>query len=565
MTCDAGINIEVWGNEREVPMDVVLGSVPQWLSACGSLLALGFAAAAVVATHRTLRIERERDRINAEARAAREFSMRRAQAALVSAWWGQSPDGRWGVFLRNASEAPIYQAYLTVLGPDDRSGGIKAYHIVVPPSREALFCLVGTELPLRTAGRRVKLGFTDAAGIRWLRDQYGRLTELQSNMRMKADEARAAVLSQFKEDFLATYGVTVAFEIEPLDSQREFVADFYASSGADALICPHDWIGDLIARDVIEPTILSADHRETFPEWALNALSVGGLLYGLPMTVDTVALIRNTELAPRQPATFDELITMGTALRDMGRVDEVFAVRVGERGDPFQIWPLFNSAGGWLFGHAPNGEWDPTQIGLATPESIAALNRLRALGEAGSRLIRRSMDRTEALELFTSGRSPFLLTTSDAMPRIRKAGLHIDVSAVPPFTDGRPAIGFTLVHGLVINKHGANKLTAHDLFADYLARDHVKNAFCDYIDAPVALCGTKIRDPAIQQFLALCEAGTLMPSLPQMNATWRILEDMEVAVIAGASAEASAREAAARLTAIFATEERNPYGGPVVA
>ncbi|MCA1704090.1 MAG: hypothetical protein LC808_12825 [Actinobacteria bacterium] len=116
-----------------------------------------------------------------------------------------------------------------------------------------------------------------------------------------------------------------------------------------------------------------------------------------------------------------------------------------------------------------------------------------------------------------------------------------------------------------MSKHGANKLTAHDLFADYLARDHVKNAFADYIDAPAAVCGTTIHDPAIQQFLVLCEAAAPMPSFPQMNATWRILEDMEIEVIAGASAEVTAREAAARLKAIYTTEERSLYGGSVVA
>lgn len=542
------------------------GNVPQWVSACGSLFALAFAAVAVVATRRTLRIERERDRINAEARAAQEFFTRRAQAALVSAWWGQSQDGRWGAFLRNASEAPIYQVYLTVLWPDDHSDGAKAHYVVVPPSDEALFCVVGADLPPGTSGRRVTLGFTDAGGVRWLRDQYGRLTELQPNMRIKVDPNRAAVLSQFQEDFLATYGVTIAFDASDYP-QDAFLADLQTSSAADALVCPHDWIGDLIARDVVEPIILSADHREAFPEWALAALSVGSSLYGLPMTVDTVALIRNTELAPRQPTTFDELIVMGTALRDARRVDEIFAVRVGERGDPFQIWPLFTSAGGWLFGRAANGEWDSTQIGLATPESIAALNRLRALGEAGTGMLRRSMDQTEAIELFASGRTPFLLTTSDAMPRIRETGVPFRVTAVPPFTDGRLATGFTLVHGMVMSKHGANKLTAHDLFADYLARDHVKNAFADYIDAPVApaLCGTTIQDPAIQQFLLLCESGAPMPSFPQMNATWRILEDLEVAIIAGAPAEATAKEAAARLTAIFPIEKRSPYVGPVVA
>lgn len=104
---------------------IMWGDVPQWVSACGSLLTLVFAAAAVVATRRTLRIEHKRDRVNAQARVAQELSTRRAQAALVSVWWGQSQDGRSGAFLRNASEAPIYQVYLTVKGSDDHCAAPK--------------------------------------------------------------------------------------------------------------------------------------------------------------------------------------------------------------------------------------------------------------------------------------------------------------------------------------------------------------------------------------------------------------------------------------------------------
>lgn len=548
-------------------MAVGWGDIPGWMSAFGSVFALVFAAVAVVVTRRTYKIESERDRVNAEARSVQESFARRAQAALVSAWWGEPWDGRRGVFVRNASETPVYQAYLTVLDSDDRSDDIKVHYLVVPPSDDALFCPVDNDQPTqRTTARRVKLSFTDAAGVRWLRNQYGRLTELQPNLCIKTDSSRAAVLAQFEDDFLATYGVTVTFETDAFDHpQQRFVGDTQAPSVADALVCPHDWIGDLISRDVIEPTVLSADHRDAFPGWALSALTVGSRLYGLPTSMDTVALIRNTKLAPQLPATFDELVATGKALRDAGRVTEVFAVRVGERGDPFQIWPLFTSAGGWLFGRTPDGEWDPTRIGLATPESIAAFERLREFGEAGTGMLRRSMDRTEAIDLFVTGRSPYLMTTSDALQQIRQTGIQVAISAVPPFADGKPASAFTLLHGLVMAKHGTNKIIAHDLFADYLTHDHVMTALSDALVAPVALRGRTTEDTAIQQFLDLCELGTPMPSFPQMDATWRILEKAEVAAIAGAPAEATARQAAANLAAIFTTEQRNSNGRSVVA
>ena len=42
-----------------------------------------------------------------------------------------------------------------------------------------------------------------------------------------------------------------------------------------------------------------------------------------------------------------------------------------------------------------------------------------------------------------------------------------------------------------------------------------------------------------------------MPSFAQMDATWRILEEAEAAVIGGAPAEVTAKRAAARVAALY--------------
>ena len=78
--------------------------------------------------------------------------------------------------MRNGSETPVYQVYLTVVGPDDRSDGYKAHYIVVPPGT-SLFMPISGDTSAAPAARRVKLSFTDATGVRWLRNQYGRLTD----------------------------------------------------------------------------------------------------------------------------------------------------------------------------------------------------------------------------------------------------------------------------------------------------------------------------------------------------------------------------------------------------
>lgn len=483
-------------------MAIQWGDFAGWVQAVGSLLALGFAAAAVVATRRTHRLESERDRISAEARDVQAAFARRAQAALVSAWWGADVDN-WGAYVRNASETPIYQVYLTVVDADDGSDDYKSHYLVVPPG-EVLFCAV----PNASAptARRVKLSFTDAAGARWQRNQYGQLAEQQPTLRVvTAEPRRATVLSRFEADFRAAYGVTVEFRTNaPSHSQREFVADFEGTAGTDTVECPHDWLGDLIARKLIEPTVLAPDHRAAFPDWALAALTVGGRLHALPTTMDTVALFRNTTLVPHPPATFDELIALGQALRDAGRVREVCTVRVGEGGDPFQIWPLFTGAGGWLFGRDAHC-WNPARIGLDTPESIAAFGRLRELGEAGTGMLRRSIGRAEAIEAFATGQSPFLLSSSDALQRVRECATPLAIDPVPPFAGGHRADAFTLVHGLAMARNGTNKIIAHDLFADYLTHEHVMSAVSAGIDAPVVLRTSTNEDPHLRQFRAEVE------------------------------------------------------------
>ncbi|MFT7834721.1 extracellular solute-binding protein [Saccharothrix sp. BKS2] len=317
------------------------------------------------------------------------------------------------------------------------------------------------------------------------------------------------------------------------------------------LMCPHDWIGELVQRDLVESMVLTDHHRDLFHEWTLSALTVDGELYGMPTTVDTAALWRNTRLAPVAPRTVDELIEHGGALKASGLVDEVLAVRVGPSGDPFQIWPLFTSAGGWLFKRSPTGGWETGVVGLDTPESVRAFARLRELGEQGLGLLRRSTGREEAFDSFLRGRTPYLISSSDAFLHLDGRMPTLAVGPVPPFEGGRRARGFGLVHGFVIRKNATNKIVAQDLFADYLTHERVMSALSRSSGAPTALRDAPAVHPALADFSLLCENADPMPTLPRMGQVWRVLERAEIAVVTGVPADRVAREAAARVTEVL--------------
>ena len=253
----------------------------------------------------TLELESQRER-------TAEALLARSQSAQISAWWGWSatPEG-WGVFLRNGSGAPVYHVHATVLGAEDLTEIQEVQLPLLPPSSAPLFRLLETdaehdESTLTRSARRVRVTFTDEAGERWLRD-HRRLRRFEAHLVVVATDApRAVSLQQFAEEFQAAYGVTLTFqtihtsisdELEPL-----FATGSPGGASVDALIGAHDWIGSLAHENVIEPIMLSKEHRDAFRSWTLDALTYDARLYGLPTTLDTTALIRNVDLVPQPPA-----------------------------------------------------------------------------------------------------------------------------------------------------------------------------------------------------------------------------------------------------------------------
>ncbi|WP_304451423.1 extracellular solute-binding protein [Nocardiopsis sp. YSL2] len=507
------------------------------------------------------KLETERDQLSQEERSIQEASRRRAQAELLSCWWQESPEtSESGVFIQNKSGAPVYHAHIVLFSSDGRSELLKFQVGVLPPKADAEHFTVESPDGGGEDGSdffRVRLTFTDAKGVRWERNQYGHLTDLSSEVLVQTDMSRASAINLFRDDFMNTYGVAVDFEEDVGSGAREkFIRDSLDGKLVpDAIIAPHDWIGSFADHGVLESTTLSVKHRSLFPGWALDALTYKGGLYGLPTTLDAVALIRNKELVPEVPTTVEEMITLGLALRDSGRVDEVLCLRIGDQGDPFQIWPIFSSAGGRVLGRAPEAPWDRSQVLLDSEESVNALETIGRMGERGSGILRRTMDAREALGIFCNRRSAFLISTSDGLRHARRSGVPTVVSPVPPFAEGGSAVSLTLVHGLMMARRGRSKLIAHDLFSEHLAQASVMQTLSSAVVAPAARNGINKGDTDLDVYQGLCKNGTMMPSFHDVHLMWSVLGEAQAAVVSGEPARKVAVRAASRLRAYFSANQ----------
>ena len=452
------------------------GDVSSWVSAVSTIIALVFAAIAAVVTRRAFGVEVQRDKQQAE-------FLRRAQAALVSAWWGSqdASETQSGAFVRNASETPVYKATLSVVNARDVNVAQQIDLPVVPPSADPVFHPVRLERGAPAGANaaqdyRVAMSFTDSTGNRWIRDQRGVLSEVEPELMIWADTLRTRTLDQFTENFLSSHQVEVSFTTVAIETlRRDFLeAARSRQRPADVLVGPHDWIGNLVNARAIEAFQLSSERRAAFVDRAIEAMTYRGRLYGIPYASDSIALLRNTSLdtAPEPPATVEELLQRGRSLCRDKRAREPLAIQVGT-GDAFHVYPLYTSAGGRLFVRAADGGWDAEAI--AGQRSAAAFARLRALGEQGERILRREITRERAVEMFFRGETPYLLCAAWAVGDLRSAGIPIpmEVSPVPPFAGGWPTRSLVATHGLFLASSARNRIIAKDLIVDYMTRTEV--------------------------------------------------------------------------------------------
>jgi hypothetical protein len=143
----------------EVIGDIEWGSVGEWVSGLGTLLAV------VVALSSALRAERQR---------------REERLAAVYAWFTVSPAGRAVLHLRNATDIPVYQWELAIAwdAPDgspveSRTGS--AQYGILPPGQHDFAMGSADRLPANDADVRVTLRFRDAQGRRLSRTPTGYL------------------------------------------------------------------------------------------------------------------------------------------------------------------------------------------------------------------------------------------------------------------------------------------------------------------------------------------------------------------------------------------------------
>jgi arabinogalactan oligomer/maltooligosaccharide transport system substrate-binding protein len=363
------------------------------------------------------------------------------------------------------------------------------------------------------------------------------------------DPTRTGVLTELANDFGEANKVTTAVQGVSTDLLASFISANGAGNGPDVLVGTHDWIGRLVQNGAIEKVRLSENDQQLYEQTALAGVRYNGDLYGLPFAFSSVALFRNTKMAPKAPTTIEQLESMARASRVDQGAEQALCLPVGSGGDAYHLQPLYSSAGGYVFGTLQDGEYDAVDLGVGRQGSLDAAAKIAELGRRG--VLSPSVDADNAVSMFTEGRCPFLEAGPWALQQIREAGTPYAVTPMVGFAGMGPARPFVDVQAFFIATKGKNTDLAERFVLDGANSPQAMTSLYRSQPLPPAmrdvLTAVSAKDRDTAAFASAASAGVILPALPEMTAVWEPLGKAEVAIIGGADPNTTMQDAGTQI------------------
>ncbi|HEY6568683.1 MAG TPA: extracellular solute-binding protein, partial [Candidatus Limnocylindrales bacterium] len=143
-----------------------------------------------------------------------------------------------------------------------------------------------------------------------------------------ADDKRAAAIKPLAQQWATDNGVTVEVQAITENLTTQFKTASQQGTGPDIVVWAHDAVADFVQNSAIDPVTMP--DTSMFDPLAVKGMTYQGQLYGVPYSIENIALIRNTDLAPECPATMEELVETGQQLVKDKKVTNIMALQVGQ-------------------------------------------------------------------------------------------------------------------------------------------------------------------------------------------------------------------------------------------
>ena len=288
----------------------------------------------------------------------------------------------------------------------------------------------------------------------------------------------------------------------------------------DIWIWPHDRIGDWVQRGWLAPIKPGDAMRNDIVQVAWDGFTIGGKVWGYPMSVEAVALIYNKALVPTPPKSFEEMLTLHDKLKTRG----IRAIG-WETGSPYFTWPLMAAGGGYVFQRKIDGTYDPRDTGINHPAAVRGAEFVQKLIAAGV-IPQGGLSYADAEADMQDGKQAMWITGPWAWEGLKNNNIDFGVAPLPTL-GGKSARPFVGVLGAMLVQGTPNRTAAIDFLENHLLKPgglaQVNAAKPLGVPASKQMFWTLYADPRIRTSMDAIYAGRSMPSNSEMTLFWQHL------------------------------------------
>ena len=125
-----------------------------------------------------------------------------------------------------------------------------------------------------------------------------------------ADETRGPNLQSvmnIKSDWVPGYTIKIV-TYSSFDALKAAFDKASGTTGPDVVVAANDWVPTAAKSGKLAPVTLTGSQKAQFNPTQFFDLSYGGKLYGVPVDINNVAMIYNTDLVKSAPKTFGDMV-----------------------------------------------------------------------------------------------------------------------------------------------------------------------------------------------------------------------------------------------------------------
>jgi arabinogalactan oligomer/maltooligosaccharide transport system substrate-binding protein len=360
-----------------------------------------------------------------------------------------------------------------------------------------IISIVGAAQPVSGSAQTPEL-------VMWLRDDYD-----------------WSLVEPIRGAFERDYGVALRTEIMPLDDIRQRFPEEAAGENAPDIITDSDeLVRGYLDQNLLQPVDLGGKTTEYVP-FAVQAFTHEGRLYALPYVLENLGFVRNTDLVPDMPGTWDEVYEMARMVRENGAADFGFVVPMDSLFYHFS--PVIDAFGGYMFGTTPEGIFDRHDTGLDNDGAIAAVSWLQRMVQDG--LTPGDMNWEDAHVAFEQGRVAMMITGPWGVWRFADAGVPFAVSAFPAAV--HPGGPYVHVQGFLINARSDKKPLAQEFLTRYIATEDMMRGIAEGTGRVSAnmVVFESMDNPVLRGFEDALQYARRYPDLPQMGMIQEVMSE----------------------------------------